>query len=269
MLIPKSDVYPDPYYYALSEVLTIELSGYHGRINDTDLWDCINNAMRDVELKVTTGQEATLMTQIRYFWSAGDVELYLTPGPHLTWRRWSQVPLGLRIFVRRNEHKGTQFVVLENGEWPMGYGQLIAASETTPAATNAFPDPYHKRYSDGLTIEFHGYRGQIPAMAMEDCLDDAADEVVRHLQGLSDPMTMTAPSFTYSRGGVTLSLVPTTHLLWHTWAFIPIFIKKFVTENGLRGTQFTLSWEGIGPLGHGELVHTLDSVSTASGLAVS
>ena len=269
MLIPKSNGYPDPYYYVVADVLTIEFSGYHGKITSSDLYNCIEKAEDDVTHKIITGQTAALMTRIRYFWSAGNVELYLIAGPQLTWGRWSLAPFGIKRFVLDNQLKGTQFVLLWNGVLPVGYGQLIPASETSTAATNAFPDPYHKRYSGGLTIEFHGYRGQIPPMAMEDCLDDASDDVVRHLHEISHPMTVTAPSFTYSRGGVTLSLVPTIHLVWHTWAFIPIFINKFVTENELRGTQFTLSWEGIGPLGHGELVNTLDGVSSASGLAVS
>lgn len=218
----------------------------------------MGGANRDVRQKFGAGQADTLMGTTPYVWSTDKVELLLCPGDRLTWEMWSTVPIVSETFICENGYRGTQFILLWHGIGPVGYGQLLARSGGRSSTTiNAFPDPYDKVIAGtALTIEFYGYRGSIAPTAMRECIGVASSDVVRHLLESDSPMTLEAPSYSWSADGVSLFLTPAESLTWHKWALIPIWIQEFVTENGFKGTQFVLLWEGFGDVGSGQLVNT-------------
>ena len=264
-LTPNSRDFPDPYDMVIgTNNLIIEFYGYQGTVNFINMDNCVNDANQDAMQKIFTDQKNTPLGTDLYVWSSGNVALYLSPGEQLDWDRWSLVPIKIGRFIAENGLRGTQFMILYHGLGPVGYGQLVAASEvqapittTATTTTNAFPDPYDRRVqSIGLTIEFYGYQGSMSSSALRDCISVANTDVVRHLLISEAAMNMEAPSYTYSAGGVNLFLSPTENLKWHMWAFVPIWIQEFVTENEFKGTQFILLWEGLGPVGSGQLTNT-------------
>lgn len=92
---------------------------------------------------------------------------------------------------------------------------------------------------------------------MRDCILAASSDVVRHLEMSEAAMSLQAPSYSYTAGGVNLFLSPTEYLTWGMCAFVPMWIQEFVTENKFKGTQFVLLWEGFAePVGFGHLVNT-------------
>ena len=193
--------------------------------------------------------------------------LFLSPDERLTWAKWSVAPNAIQRFVMSNGLKGTQFILLWHGIGPVGHGQLSAMGETahssmTTTAINAFPDPYNRQF-DSLTIEFYGYRGHVSATGMRDVVNAATNEFIEHIMQSGEPMTVTASSYTYLAGGVNLFLSPTEDLTWQIWAFVPIRLQAFVTENEFKGTQFILLWDGLGPVGYGELLSTPTNVLSA------
>ena len=245
----------------IGDKLTIEFWGYQGPVDSNDMNYCVRAANNDIIHKVMADQRESPMGLDPYLWSSGNVALCLSPGYQLTWGKWSLVPAAIEKFMTENELKGTQFNLLWHELGPIGYGQLIttsgAQSPETKTTANAFPDPFDRDIASiGLTIEFYGYQGSISPIAMKDCISAASSDVVQHLVESEAPMTMESLSYAYSAGGVHLSLFPTDQLTWHMWAFIPIWIQEFVTENEFKGTQFILLWEGFGPVGMGQLVST-------------
>lgn len=222
---------------------------------------------RDTNHEAMAGQARTSMAADSYVWSAGLVTLSLRTNERLTWAKWSVAPIAIRRFVMSNGLKGTQFILLWHGIGPVGYGQLSAAGETahssmTTTAINAFPDPYDRQF-DSLTIEFYGYRGHVSVSGMRDVVNAATNEFIEHILESGEPMTATASSYTYLAGGVNLFLNPTEGLTWQMWAFVPIRLQAFVTENEFKGTQFILLCEGLGPVGYGELLSTATKVLSA------
>ena len=202
-----------------------------------------------------------------YVYSTGNVTLYLSPDERLTWGRWSLAPAAIKRFVLENGLQGAQFILLWRGVEPMGYGQLVTIEEgtqspTTTTTTNAtatairaFPDPFDRHWDEaGLTIEFYGYRGSIPPLAMSDCIAAASEDFRAHISDVQKPMTETASSFSYPAGDVFLVLVPTEDLYWYMWGFLPFLIQTFVTENEFKGTQFIIIKDGVGPVGYGHLL---------------
>ena len=250
--------------------LVIEFYGYRNTVDSTDLRICVVNANTDIKEKVAAHQMNTLMGTDLYVWSSGNTELSLIPGEQMTWMMWKLVPGATQLFTTANGFKGTQFILLWSGLGPVGYGQLVKTTEpqfpkpittTTTTTTDALPDPYDKVIDAiGLTIEFYGYQGSIPPLALRDCIDAASRDVNRHIVQSEAAKRMDAPSYSYSAGGVHLFLGPGESLTWHMWAFVPVWIQEFVTENGFKGTQFVLLWEGFGPVGSGHLVSTPDRV---------
>ena len=250
--------YPDPYDFVFGPQLTIEFYGYQGTVTFADMSACVTAANQDMVRKFLADQGNDPIGPGPYVWSSGNVALHLDPDEQLTWAQWSMVPAAISGFVYGNELKGTQFIVLWHDLGPIGSGQL-AASQPVPATIHSFPDPYDKHIADlGLTMEFYGYRGTISAVGMRDCVAVASDDIVRHLLVDEAPMSQEASSYSYSAGGVHLFLSPTEHLTWHMWAFVPIWIQEFVTENDFKETQFILLWEGFGVVGVGQLTTELN-----------
>lgn len=245
--------------------LTIEFYGYQAPVDFSDMNNCVSDANSDMLQKIMADQENTPMGTDPYVWSSGDVAFYLSPGEELTWGKWSLVPVAIARFLMENGLKGTQFILLWHELGPVGYGQLVttsgAQSPGTTATANAFPDPYDKEIeSIGLTIEFYDYQGWTSSTAIRDCVSAASNDVVRHLLERETPMSVEAPSYTYSADGVSLFLIPDHSLTWHMWAFVPVWIQEFVTQNEFKGTQFILVWEGFGPVGFGQLMSTSTGV---------
>ena len=253
--------------------LTIEFYGYQDNVKPTYMDSCVSDANGQIIQKIMADQKNTQMGTDPYSWSCGNVSLYLVPEEQLTWGRWSLVPVAIAKFVTENALKGTQFVLLWHGLGPIGYGQLVASSEApsmmTDVGVNKFPDPYDKIIeSIGLTIEFYGYRGSISPIAMRDCISAASNDVVQHIHEGKGTVKMEAPSYSYSAGEVNLFLIPTEDLTWNMWAFVPVWILEFVTENNFRGAQFILLWEGFGPVGSGQLINTSTDTVSAPRLGV-
>lgn len=260
-LTSHSRDYPDPYDLDIEQTqLTIEFYDYQGIVTYNGTSRCVIAAQDDAMQKISAGQGDNSMGPGPYVWSFEDVTLYLSPDEQLTWAQWSRVPETIIVFLLANGWKGTQFIVLHHRLGPIGSGQLTALrSSRSPATMRAFPDPYDKHIAQfGLTMEFYGYRGSISAVAMRDCIGLASNDVVRHLLSDEVPMSQEAASYSYSAGGVNLFLSPNEHLTWHMWAFVPVWIQEFVTENDFKETQFILLWEGIGEVGFGQLVSELN-----------
>ncbi len=270
--ICHSNGFPDPYDEVLAGGrLTIEFYGYQGAVEEIDLNTCIRYVDADVTGNVTAGRGDFKMGPGPYVWSAGGVWLYLSAGEGLTWGRFSMVPGAVRRFVMANGMREMQFVLLWRGLGPVGFGQLSAMGAVTrlgmvneSSAGNSFTDPFDREFpSVGLTIEFYGYRGVVAPQAMSDCVSAAWNDVVFHLHESARPTAMAAEDYEYSAGGVDLFLRPGERLTWQMWAFVPAWIQEFVTENGFRGTQFILLYEGLGPMGYGQVVGTADGLSIA------
>ena len=249
-LTSNSHGFPDPYDFIVGDdKLTVEFYAYQDTVNSIAMHACMGAANRDMIQKVMADRYDEHMGVGPYVWTSGDVTLYLSPGEQLTWGKWSLAPAAMGEFIRNNELRGTQFILLWNGLGPVGYGQLVKTSQarslqSITGPTNAFPDPYDRRIvSIGLTMEFYGYRGSISPTAMRDCISAASSDVMRHVLMSETAMSMQAPSYSYTAGGVNLFLSPTEHLTWHMWAFVPAWIQEFVSENDFKGTQFILLWE--------------------------
>lgn len=261
-LIRNSHNFRDPYDLVIGhERLTIEFFGYQGIVNYADMHKCVSDANNDILQKMTEHEADTLMGTDPYVWSSGDTALYLNPDEQLTWSVWSFVPSALEFFITENELKGTQFAILWHELGPIGYGQLVTTREAqyskTRTTINAFPDPYDRTVeSIGLTMEFYGYQGSIFPLDMRYCIATASNEIVRHLMEGEASVKLAAPSYSYSMGEINLFLDPGEDLTWAMWAYVPIWVQEFVTENQFKGTQFILMWEGLGPVGSGHLVNT-------------
>ena len=67
-------------------------------------------------------------TASSYSYTAGGVSLVLIPTEDLFWYMWGFLPVMIQIFVRDNEFKGTQFIILKDGVGPVGYGHLLDES---------------------------------------------------------------------------------------------------------------------------------------------
>ena len=139
-----------------ANVLTIEFYGYRGRVKYADLDNCIRRVNAEVMEEVKAGRAQSSMGASPYVYFGGQVTLYLSPGEDLTWSKWSLAPAAIKQFVLENVLKGTQFILLWHGLGPVGYGHLVAASETRPLMTAitstapiAFPDPFD-RHSEVL-----------------------------------------------------------------------------------------------------------------------
>ena len=205
-----------------------------------------------------------------YVWSGGDATLFLSPdGEALTWARWSVAPLAIRQIIMSNAYRGTQFVLLWRGIGPVGYGQLIAeksqAVSLSSSATGtgavtalkAIPDPMVRDFeSIGASIVFYAYGESVSPQALSQCISLASHDIVVHLRRSEAPTHMSLTEYTYAVDGVALVLNPGRTLTWDMWAFAPIWIHDFVTENEFKGTQFILSYVGFGAVAYGELVST-------------
>ena len=134
--------------------------------------------------------------------------LYLIPNEQLTRNRWSRAPSVIRRFVEAKGLRGTHFFLLWHGIGYLGYDELAVDPETRSSTmpTLPIPDPWDRRCVDGLTIDFSGYGDRVSSMAMRDCIANASRDVGRHFLTLMDPMTAAVSSYSYSEGGVTLSL---------------------------------------------------------------
>ena len=255
-------------------MLTIEFYGYQGTVNRPDLNNCMRNANDDVVRQTMAGRAQAPMGVNPYVYSNGNVTLFLSPEEQLTWSRWSLAPAAIKRFVLENGLRGTQFILLWRGVEPVAYGGLFVADgtqsptttrNTTARAVRAFPDPFDTRWdSAGLTVEFYGYRGSVPPLAMSDCIAATCDDFRNHISDFQRPMTEAASSYSYTAGGVSLVLIPTEDLYWYMWGVLPFFIQVFVTENEFKGTQFIIIRDGVGPIGYG---HLLDE--SGDGLSIS
>ena len=151
-LISDSEVFPDPYDFVVeANVLTIEFFGYRGEVKYVDLDDCMRKVNDEVIEEVKAGRAQSPMGGNPYVYVGGRVALFLRPGKHLTWSKWSLAPTAIKRFVLENGLKETQFILRWHGLGPVGYGQLVATSETrsslratSSTAPNAFPDPFDR-----------------------------------------------------------------------------------------------------------------------------
>ena len=130
-LILSSESFPDPYDYVVHpNGLTIEFYGYRDTVTYTDLYSCMRRANDDVMKEVKAGRTQSPMGEGPFVYDGGQATLYLSPDEHLTWSKWSLAPGAITKFVLANGLKGTQFILLWRGLGPVGYGHLVATSET-------------------------------------------------------------------------------------------------------------------------------------------
>ena len=140
--------------------LTIEFYGYRDKVKYANLDICMRRVNNEVREEVKAGRAQSSMGASPYIYFGGQVTLYLRPGEHLTWSRWSLAPPAIKRFALENGLRGTQFVLLWHGLGPVGYGFLAATSETQSAMTatswtrpNALLDPLDRQVNvPDLTI---------------------------------------------------------------------------------------------------------------------
>ena len=129
-----------------------------------------------------------------------------------------------------------------------------------------FPDPYDQVVNSMLTIEFYGYRGTVALTDLWSCAGKAANEVYQKVKIARSDESMDEKPYVYSTSNVELYLIAGEGLTWKKWGSAPFAIAAFVQRNGLRGTQFILLWNGIGPVGYGQLISERQSSVTATSL---
>ena len=116
---------PDPYDLRL-QGLTVQFSGYRGRVSPFGLEECVVAAYQDIQ-RHTSSQ--TTMTAPSYSYSARGVNLSLRPeGQRLTWDVWYDVPLRIQGFVMKNKLRETQFVLLSDEFGRIGSGRLVSVA---------------------------------------------------------------------------------------------------------------------------------------------
>ena len=118
-----------------ADVLTIEFFDYRGKVEYVDLNDCMRKVNDEVIEEVKAGRAQIPMGGNPYVYVGGQVALILTPGERLTWSKWSLAPGAIKRFVLENGLKETQFILLWHGLGPVGYGQLVATSDTRSSMT--------------------------------------------------------------------------------------------------------------------------------------
>ena len=102
-------------------------------------------------------------------------------------------------------------------------------------------------------------------MAMNNCIVAAENDTERHALVITKPMTLAAPSYSYSASEVNLFLSPTENLTWYMWAMLPTFIQHFVTANEFKGTKYIPLEPRLGPVGYGQLVGTSTNLLSLPG----
>ena len=123
---------PDPYDMTIQSIgLTIEFYGYQGSMSPTAISECISAAVYDVLQHVAESQATMRMEAPSYSYSAGGVNLFLSPKRNLKWGMWAFVPNWIQEFVATNGFRGTQFILLWEGFGVVGYGQLVSTSINT------------------------------------------------------------------------------------------------------------------------------------------
>ena len=90
--------------------------------------DCIQAACDDFRRHVPVIERPMTEANDSYSYSAGGVNLYLTPTEDLFWVTWGFLPMMFQVFVTENEFKGMQFIILRDGFGPVGSGHLIQES---------------------------------------------------------------------------------------------------------------------------------------------
>lgn len=105
-----------------------------------------------------------------------------------------------------------------------------------------------------LTIEFYYYQGSVRYYDLNECVNDANNDIIQKLVAGQENNQMGTNSYIWSAGSVKLQLNSYEDLTWRRWSFVPVTIQKFIAENELRGTKFILLWQGIGTVGTGQLV---------------
>lgn len=115
-----------------------------------------------------------------------------------------------------------------------------------------------------LTIKFYNYRGSVRYYDLNECVNDANNDIVQRFAAGRDNNRMGTNPYIWSSGSVTLQLNPREDLTWSMWSLVPVTIQKFMAENELRGTNFTLLWRGIGTVGTGQLVTVGEATNSST-----
>lgn len=131
-----------------------------------------------------------------------------------------------------------------------------------------FPDPYEDVLSGGITIEFYGYRkpNTVDSDNLIDCVVQAGVIAIQRIQGGQGDSAMGTSPYSWSSGNINLWLGP-EELTWLEWTRVLSYIMSFVKYNELRGTQFGLSKDGVGPIGSGHLISEASEKSIAANLS--
>lgn len=133
--------------------------------------------------------------------------------------------------------------------------------------SRTFPDPYDFIIGNLLIVEFYGYRDKVDFANMESCVDDANHEVIQKVLVDQGQAPMGTDTYFWSSGNVSLSLFPDEQLTWAKWSLVPAAIRRFVAENGLKGTQFIILWHELGPIGYGQIVVSSEAHSLTANAA--
>lgn len=121
--------FPDPFdQHWGSAGLTVEFYGYRGSMSPCAMRDCVVAASVDFRTRLSFIEGPMTEIASSYSYSAGGVSLALIPSEGLFWYMWAFLPFLIQIFVRENEFKGTQFIIIRDGVGPIGSGHLIHES---------------------------------------------------------------------------------------------------------------------------------------------
>ena len=111
--------------------ITIEWYGYRDPLPELETQHCISAAATQALAHVLGGQGSTPLGQRPYSYSAGSVNLWLRiePGETLIWVFGWNVLFYFPLYLRINEERGTQFIILREGPYEtkvLAFGQLLA-----------------------------------------------------------------------------------------------------------------------------------------------
>ena len=104
-------------------------------------------------------------------------------------------------------------------------------------------DPWDMRVHDtSITIEWYGYRDQIPEFEVHGCVMRAATEAAHRVWGGHWATPMGPLPYSYSFGSVNLWLriEPEEILLWLDWERVLFCFPHYLEANEWRGTQFVV-----------------------------
>ena len=118
-----------------------------------------------------------------------------------------------------------------------------------------YPDPYNF-HKQTFTVQFHGYRNPntVPLDDLNGCYHQAKEIASpKVIEGQGEIPVGTTPQ-SWSSGNLYLRIEPGEQMTWRDWSSVLLFIRLFVYNNELKGTQFSILKDSLGQIGTGSFL---------------